>query len=47
MLLIDSARVKNRRRGFSFRRHRSEIMFGVLVVILRRDYIAGLSLSFG
>jgi hypothetical protein len=29
------------------RRHRSEIMFGVLIVILRPDYIAGLNLSLG
>jgi hypothetical protein len=44
---IGSVRAKSRRRSFSVRRHRSEIMLGVLVVILRPDYIAGLSLSFG
>jgi hypothetical protein len=31
---------------FSTRRHRSEIMLGVLVVVFCPDYIAGLSLSF-
>jgi hypothetical protein len=32
---------------YSVLRHGSEIMLGVLVVILRPDYVAGLSLSFG
>jgi hypothetical protein len=41
MLLIGSAR------RFSARRHRSEIMLGVLVVVLSPDYVASLSLSFG
>jgi hypothetical protein len=44
---IRSARAKDRRRSFAVRRHRSEIVLGVLVVILRPDYIAGLSLSLG
>jgi len=32
---------------FSARGHRSEIMFGVLIVVLRPDPIAGLGLSLG
>jgi hypothetical protein len=47
VLSIASARAKNRQRSFSVRRHWSEIMLGVLVVILRPDYIAGQSLSLG
>ena len=42
MLSIGSERAKNRRRSFSVRGHRSKIMHGVLVVILRPDYIAAL-----
>jgi hypothetical protein len=47
MFPIDPTRAKNRRRGFSIRQHQSEIMLGVLVVILRPDYVTGLTLSFG
>ena len=47
MLPIGSEPAENWRRSFSVRGHRSEIMLGVLVVILRPDYIAGLSLNFG
>jgi hypothetical protein len=47
MLSIGAERAKNRRSSFSVRGHRSEIMLGVLIVIFRPDYIAGLSLSFG
>ena len=47
MLPTGSEPAENWRRSFSVRGHRSEIMLGVLVVILRPDYIAGLSLSFG
>jgi hypothetical protein len=32
---------------FGVRRHRSEIMFSVLVIILRPDHVAGLGLSLG
>jgi hypothetical protein len=32
---------------FVVRRHRSEIMFSVLVIILRPDHVAGLGLSLG
>jgi hypothetical protein len=34
-------------RCFSARGHRSEIMFSVLVIILRPDHVAGLGLSLG
>ena len=34
-------------RCFSVRGHRSEIMFSVLVIILRPDHVAGLGLSLG
>jgi hypothetical protein len=39
--------VENLLRRFSIRRHSSEIMLGVLVVVLRPDDIARLGLSLG
>lgn len=44
-LSLAFARARNRRPSVSVCRHRSEIVFGVLIVILCPNYVTGLSLS--
>ena len=39
--------VKSHYMSFPVRKHRSEIMFGVLVVVLRPDHVAGQGFSSG